>query len=156
MSDPYPIFGSQNLHDDDGAVIDSFFVAVDNPPDLRLGEQPITVPEVVEPVEPTRLITGYRLMTAGDRPLMVLPADARRVGLNLRAISTFATPTYNDSVFVADDQSKLGYIAGDASQARPLINTHSLDLDNHTGAVFATPGPNVQGPILLMWTATTK
>lgn len=156
MSDPYPIFGSQDLHDDDGAVIDSFFVEVDNPPDLRMMEEPISIPTEVEPVEPTRLITGYQVFAAAGLPIMVLPADARRVGLNLRCVSQFATPNFNDCVFIADDQGKLSYVAGPSAQAVPLVNNHATDMDKHTGAVFAVAGPNIQGPVMLMWTATTK
>lgn len=156
MSDPYPIFGSQDLHDDDGTVIDSLFIEVDNAPKLDMAVEPIAVPAEVEPVEPTRLITGYHVFAATDPAVLILPPDAHRVGLEVRCVSQFATPTFADCVFIADDQSKLSYLGGISTQARPVLNTHGLEIDNHTGGLYAKGGPNIQGPIMLMWTATTK
>src|SRR4051812_47902597 len=45
MSHPTEPFETQDKHDDDGAVIDSFFIEVDNAPDLKAAEEPIPVPE---------------------------------------------------------------------------------------------------------------
>src|SRR5687768_5417486 len=93
MSQPYEVFGSQNLNDDDGEVIDSFFKEVDAPPNPADAPQPITVVHLPEPVKPGRLLTGNQsFTTAFISPVLVLPADAKRKSITLSVFSTATEP----------------------------------------------------------------
>jgi hypothetical protein len=156
MSSPVEIFGTQNLHDDDGAVIDSMFVETSNPPDIRAAEEPLNLPAEVEPTKYTRMIDGFIVFTStSNQPIQALPADKNRKNLTIRVYSQFATPNFNDCVFVADDLGKMSYLSGTSTNASPMMHGHFITIDDHTGPLFFAPGPNIQGPIMAMWTAVT-
>lgn len=156
MSHPTEIFGTQNTHDDDGQVIDSFLVEVDNPPDLRNAIEPIQVPAKVEPEPVTRLIGGYfTFPSSGGLPTLLIQPDRNRKSLHLRVQSAAATPTFADAVFIADELSKIQYVGGGATSATPIPSGVSLSLDYHTGALWAAPGSTLAGTISIMWTAVT-
>ena len=86
---------------------------------------------------------------------MILPADKNRKSLHLRVSSAAATPALVDSVFIADELSKLAYLTGSSSGAVPIVHAAAPSLDDHTGAVWAVPGPNITAAITLMWIAVT-
>lgn len=156
MSQPLDFFSTANLEDDDGQVIDSLLVEVDNPPDLREAVEPITIPETVVPTPVTRLIGGYiQFPQTTGAPTMLLQADKNRKSLHLRCLSSSATPSVADSVFISDELSKIQYVSGPGTSATPIYNGVSVSLDEHTGALWAAPAPTLSGSITLTWVAVT-
>ena len=160
MSDPYPVFGSQNLKDDDGAVIDSFFTETDTPPDIRAAIDPTPTPSLPELPKITRLLTGHEILfQAGVRtsPYMLLPADKNRVQLTLDLRSYAATPTVEDFVFFADEVSKMNIGTGTSGTAARLYPSDTPNnLDHHTGAIWILPSPTITGNILITYWSTTS
>lgn len=134
MSSPFPPFGSQDLHDDDGQVIDSFFVETDTPPDLKEAAQPVDAPAVQVPKRTTRIFPRDFLLdpanTATTTPVMLFPADASRKNLGIRVTSPTAVAT--DGIRVASD---LGEVYGGARifHGQDIANGA---LTSHTGAVY--------------------
>lgn len=156
MSHPVEIFGTQDLHDDDGKIIDDFFKETDSPPDLRMAVEPLAIPARVEPTPTTRLLTGYMTFPAtGGVPFQALPADKNRKSLHLRTTSLAAVPALTDMVFVADELSKLSYLTGITTNAGPLMNGVTLSLDEHTGPLWIAPGPALTGQFTIVWLAVT-
>ena len=98
MSNPYPPFGSQNVRDDDGQVIDSFLIETDSPPNIleALKELMTPIREALKTPTPTgRLLTGTMTLAPGanyfNAPTMILPADANRTSLSLSVSSNAST-----------------------------------------------------------------
>ncbi len=88
MSQPMLPFESQNLHDDDGPVLDSLFIETDSPPDLKMAVQPVPANPDENPKAPGRLLTGnLSLTTAFTAPTLILPADPNRKSVVLTATS---------------------------------------------------------------------
>jgi hypothetical protein len=154
MSSPVPIFGSQNLRDDDGAVIDSFLIETDSPPNLKDMEQPIVVPPPIEIPRPTRIIAGTEIFTAStDQPRCVLVADSNRLQLTFMAYSQVATPTVTDYGIIADELAKTANIM--ATGTRRAYHLQVVDFSLHTGPVWIAPGP-ITGVLHVTWSAVTK
>jgi hypothetical protein len=136
MSYPYPIFGSQDLHDDDGAVIDSFLIETDAPPDLKQATQPIDPPAVKAPARITRIMTrDMTLDPSWTTPTMLFPADGKRKGLGLRV---------NSPTAVATDGVRIGSDLGEMNTAGRIFHGQTLTdiLSTHTGAVWLLPCGN--------------
>src|ERR1700754_52282 len=97
MSEPFPIFGTQNLKDDDGSVIDSFLIETDAPPDLKLAQEPI--PVIAAPSPPkyrTSVRAGFQILTASmTDPFMLYSADLNRLEAKIYVTSLNATPDLN-------------------------------------------------------------
>jgi hypothetical protein len=155
MSYPGPIipevFGTQDKHDDDAQVIDSFFIETDVPPDLKPAAQTIDAPDV-EVIKPcTRFLTGELNVDPTWGPTMVLPADAKRKGMEIKVFSPNATLT--DGVRVASEIGGLG-MAGKVFHGQSMSNA----LDNHTGAVwiqgFGASGSNAFVVTVEYWSVT--
>jgi hypothetical protein len=127
MSQPYEVFGSQNVRDDDGAVIDSFFIETDAPPDLKDAIEPIAIPEVKAPAPTTRLITGELNIDPAWGQGLLVPADANRKGLNIRVYSATAVAT--DGVRLSDDP-------GSVRNAGKVLHSGAVTFDNHTGPIY--------------------
>lgn len=153
MSSPVPIFGTQNLHDDDGPVIDSLLIETDNPPDIKEATEPIEKSPDKNPPRPDRLLTGTFNVSQGGfiSPVMVLPADANRKSIILSVYSTAATPTATDFVLVASEN---GLASG--NNAFNIHHGKDYTLYDYTGAVWAIPGPAITATIELTWVAVTR
>lgn len=94
MSHPHEIFGTQNLEDDDGPVIDSLVKEVNAPPDLREAIAELTSglrEALIKPQITGRLLSGNMVFGTGANrftaPTLILPADPRRKSLTLSASS---------------------------------------------------------------------
>jgi hypothetical protein len=151
MSQPYEVFGSQDLKDDDGAVIDSLLIETNAPPTPV--PEPITVVHLPEPPKPGRLLTGYQSFTAPfATPMQVLPADAKRKSITLSVFSEAASPAAAvEFLSVADESGKVG-----TSGAWKL--RHGKDpvtLDGYTGAVWANASPTITAALELTWVSVT-
>lgn len=161
MSNPYPsadaTFGPLhvgNTQDDDPQVIDSFLVEVDAPPDPKDLIGPINPLPLVQPEPTTRLITNTYIMDSSWVPFRLLTADAGRVQLRLRVMSTAATPSVtNDFLIVGYDPSFI--VPGSGFR---MWNGVAADLDEHTGDLWIGPNPNLTASSSLIVTmlAVTK
>jgi hypothetical protein len=154
MSQPYEVFGSQDLKDDDGAVIDSFFIETDAPPNPADAPEPITVVSLPEPPKPSRLLSGNQAFTtAFTSPVQVLPADAKRKSITLSVLSSAASPAaLVEYLSVADESGKCGTSAG-------WNLRHGKDpvtLTAYTGAIWAYAPASLTAAIELTWVAVTE
>lgn len=157
MSNPVPMFGTQNLSDDDGPVIDSFFVETDAPPDLKDAQEPIVIPARPEVAVPTRLMAGADVLTQTTSAYQLLPADTNRVKLHIDIYSYATTPGQKDFVYVADENGKISSMVNGASSGGFKARFgKGVDLDDHTGAVWIAPGPIVADNIEVSWRAVTR
>ena len=155
MSSPFEPFGSQDLHDDDGPVIDSFLIETDAPPNPADAPEPITVVSLPAPPKPGRLLTGsYPFTTATTSPVQILPADAKRRSLILRAFSSAASPSAEvEKLFMADENGKC------ASSSGSFVLRHNavpMVLTDYTGAVWVLPGSGLTAAMELTWVAVTE
>lgn len=155
MSQPTHMFETQNVHDDDGQIIDSFFIETDAPPVLKDATQPITPTPTENPKKIRRLLTGSVLMSSGvfGSPHQVLPADPNRKSVTLAVLSTAAAPNaYNEYVIVSDENGKVS--AGSGFNLRGPDNP--LIIPDYTGAIWAIPASSITASIELTWLAVTE
>jgi hypothetical protein len=154
MSYPYEIFGSQDTKDDDGQVIDNFFIETDAPPKLDLAVEPIPASPKENPVKMGRLLTGSVSMTLAvfTSPTQILPADPNRKSLVVSAFSSAASPNaYVECVEISDENGKVSGTAG--FNLRPIQG--AVVINDYTGAIWAMPGYGITAPIELTWIAVT-
>lgn len=130
MSQPAEIFSTQNMHDDDGQVIDALFIETDAPPNLKDATQPIVIPVLAEPKKTTRFLTGDITIPATWTPVLLLPADANRQGVNIKVYSPTSVAT--DGVRFSDEPGNI-YSAG------KILHGGSTTFDNHTGPIYYVP-----------------
>jgi hypothetical protein len=152
MSQPEP-FETQNKSDDDGQVIDSFFIETDSPPDLKQLQDPILVKQLVDPKPFTRIISGERTIdpTAGWAPQVLLNSDINRQYLFIRVESLSAVAT--DGMRVGDDPGMI-------SSAGIVAHGKTIQMDPHTGPLYATPAALTasgvaSGKVSISWWAVT-
>lgn len=152
MSHPYEVFGSQDVKDDDGQVIDSFFVETDSPPDVKGAIEPISIPALPEPKKTTRLLTGDITVSEAWTAVQLLPADANRKGINIKVYSPTSVAT--DGVRFSDEP-------GNILQAGKILHGGSTTFDYHTGPLYyITCGGGANGrasaPVSLEYWSVTE
>jgi len=133
MSDLTAPFETQNVHDDDGQVIDSLFVETDAPPDLKPAADVVPSPAVDQPKKTTRLLTSSLLLQPSWGPQQILPADANRKAL---AVNVWSPTT------VATDGVRVHSDLGDLNTGGIVLHNQtptSAMLDAHTGPLYVTP-----------------
>lgn len=154
MSQPLP-FETQNTHDDDGQVIDSFFIETDAPANLPDAQEPILVKFLPEPKPTTRIISGSFSFNQTDAnagnyaPMQILVPDANRQDLTIKVYSSATTVT--DFVFIAGENGLLN----SQSAGKLRAGSADFDLSGHTGSVYALPGNALTAAIEISWWATT-
>ena len=155
MSQPFEIFESQNLDDDDGPVIDSLLIETDSPPPIKDAIEPITVVVLEKPKKTTRLITGDMTIQPDWPPVSLLTADANRLGVNVKVYSTVTpTPTATDGVRFSDER-------GNVLTSGKILHGGSTTFDNHTGPIWviacgnATDG-KASAPVSLEYWSVTE
>lgn len=152
MSNPYPIFGSQDFKDDDGQVIDSLLIETDAPPDKREAIEPVQLPVLPEPKKTTRLLTSDTTLDPTWDPYMILPADPKRQSITVRVYSPTAVAT--DGVRFASEKSEV------LTAGKILHGSDTSVFSNHTGALWVIScggGANgrASAPVSLeMWSVT--
>lgn len=128
MSDLAPIFSTQNVHDDDGPVIDSYLIETDSPPDLNLAQEPIEIPALPPMPLVTRLISREIIVDpTWPTPTLILPADANRKSVYLRVYSPTSVAT--DGIRIASNN-------GEASFGAKVLSGNDWQLNAHTGAIW--------------------
>jgi hypothetical protein len=148
-------FESQNKTDDDGPVIDSYFIETDAPPNLRDALEPIPANPTANPIPTGRLLTGSISMDAArfTMPTMVLPADAKRKSITITTFSTAASPTAQvEYVLMSDENGSFGF----SSRFTLRHGKDPLVLDGYTGAVWVMPATTVTAAIEVSWVAVTS
>jgi hypothetical protein len=153
VSNPYPIFGSQDLKDDDGQVIDSFLIETDAPPDLKDAIEPVSQPTLPTPKKSTRLITSDTTIDPTWDGYQALPADPNRQSITIRVYSPTAVAT--DGVRIASEKSEL------LTAGKILHGQDTSVFANHTGAIWIiTCGGGTNGrasaPVSLQTWAVTE
>lgn len=160
MSSPVEMFGTQDLKDDDGPVIDSFFKETDAPPDVTKAIEPIPVLQApAKPEYPTRLKAGFMILTASQSPMQLVPPDPYRLFLTIRVTSLNATPDLLQYVLVGDSSTSITLPdpAARSALAYKARNGHSLSLDAHTGAIWVATNAGIQTEgIEISWISTSE
>lgn len=140
VSSPFPsenpTFGPLHVGDvtdDDGKVIDNFFIEVNDSPAPADLIGPIDPAPLLIPRPATRLITGNMNLDTNWQPVQILPADPNRLQLRIRGMSLATTPGLNDYVLLGYDR---GMVATPSGAAFKLRSGVGLDLDEHTGEVW--------------------
>lgn len=153
MSEPTyaPRLNTGDPNDDDGQVIDSLLVEVDNPPEPLPNVAVDPQRSEVRPRKTGRLLSVTHTLLPGWDPVQVGWADPDRKTFRIQLVGTTAT----DFIRFADDASKL---ASDSSCARlyATANGTRIDLDNHTGPLYVKPDANnnAAGVIFSSWSVT--
>jgi hypothetical protein len=159
VSQPYEIFGSQDLNDDDGQVIDSFFIETDSPPNIlnALKELTTAVREGLKtPIVTGRLLTGNMTLVTGvnyfNSPTQILPADPNRTSLSL-SVSSTAQTTGKLTQLLSTGTAYTG-----PTTLRSVIGTSSDGATSGIGKVEVRDSINGTGPVLLTlaWSAGTS
>ncbi len=164
MSSPFPsesaTFG--NLHvgdvqDDDGPVIDSFLVEVDEAPTgpelISAGVLSDERGPLTKPKRTTRIITGTAIMDASWQPNKILVADPNRQQLLIRANATQLTVTPATTL---SDYAVLAFEPAFVTATNGFrFRSTGINLDDHTGDVWVAVPPGVSAPIEITWLAVT-
>lgn len=151
VSQPMEPFESQNVNDDDGQVIDSFFIATDAPPKMEDATQPIVVSGLREPDPITRLFSGDMVLAADWEPVLLLPADKNRKSLNVYVYSPSSVAT--DGMRFSDDK-------GNIRTSGKILHNGTVDLGAHTGPVYVLPtgagaGGSASAPVSIQYWSVT-
>lgn len=130
MSSPTVPFETQNVHDDDGQVLDSFLIETNAPPVLKDAVEPIVVKGVrdVDPI--TRLFSIEQVIPIDWDVYQILPADANRKNLTIFVYSPTAVAT--DGVRFADERAL-------TRNGAKVLHGNTIDLSGHTGPLYAFP-----------------
>lgn len=148
MSEPtFDALHTGNNEDDDGAVIDSFFIEVDNAPGLVPQDLVKVAKEVWPKIE--RLNTATFSIAPTWAPVLAMPKDPNRMHLTIRVTGFTGT----DELWFADDGGKIGIV----STAFKLTGAQpSLTIDDFTGPLFIAPNPANGATITVSIMAVTK
>lgn len=151
MSHPVEIFGTQDLKDDDAAVIDSYFIETDAPPDMTPARQPIdNTPNKTPIAITTRLLSREQTLQPGFDPVLLFPADNNRKHMYIRVYSPTAQ---------AGDAIRFGGTAQEARNGARILQGDAPTIDNHTGPIYAfaeaiTGVPNSAAVNVEYWAVT--
>lgn len=152
MSEPtFVPLNTGDLNDDDGQVIDSLLVEVDNPPPMLPDASVDPERDKNRPRKTGRLLAVTHTLLPGWDPVQVAWADPDRETFRIQVVGSTAT----DFVRFADDPSKL---SSDATCARlyATANGTRIDLDSLTGPLWVKPDAsnNVAGVVFSAWGVT--
>jgi hypothetical protein len=128
-----PVFGTENLKDDDGQIIDEFFIETDTPPPLKDATEPIDKTAAIDIPRITRIITKTQLVDpTWSTPIQLLPSDSKRHGVGIRVWSPG---------LVATDGIRLSSDLGEVYSAGVILHGQVPPgdaLSEHTGPLYAT------------------
>lgn len=163
MSSPVPIFGTQNVNDDDGPVIDSFLIETDAPPKPIL--EPIPVPPEITHTRETRLISGTVTLSVTSNSQLLLNGDKNRIAFRIYPYWTAAgtpAPTITDYINLGDDLGAVSNAAINGStqgvvRLRPIatVGASPYEFNGHTGPIYISPAITLAQPIEVSWIAIT-
>jgi hypothetical protein len=146
-----PRLNTGDPNDDDGPVIDSLLIEVDNPPEPLPDASVDPQRSEVRPRKTGRLLTLTHTLLPGWDPVQVGWADPDRKTFRIQVVGTTTT----DFVRFADDASKL---SSDTTCARVYASAAGtrIDLDNHTGPIWVKPDADndAAGVVFSVWNVT--
>jgi hypothetical protein len=129
-----------NTHDDDGAVIDSFFVETDTAA-LPVTER-IAPAKLIKPKAATRLVAQTLTMYIDSDVQRIMSEDLSRSTCRIKVYSLNDTPasiTRQDYVIINDERGK---VSNGTSGINVVIHhNQSADFDGHTGALYVKTSP---------------
>lgn len=129
MSNPVPMFGTQNLKDDDAQVIDDYLIETDSPPDMKAAEQPIPPTPDTGMTRLTKILTTELVWRTGwSEPQLLLASDENRLQFHMRVISPSSSTTDGIRWASKKDEARTG--------GRLLAGQTSGAVDSHTGAIW--------------------
>ena len=105
-AEDFPEYGAPKLagdsHDDDGQVIDSFFIETDQPPTIPAETPAVT--HMKPPRRTNRLVSGFQVIDLNtlNTSMQILAADIDRVSVTVKVNGVGAT----DSIRIADGATK--------------------------------------------------
>lgn len=141
-------------NDDDGAVIDSFFIETDNPPEIPV--QKMVESKVEAPLPTSRFLAGSQTFSTSNTltPLQIAGYDPDRVSIRIRCYSA----TAGNHVRVAEERERLGI--GLTTPASGLFSRcysgQILELAGHTGPVFIHAPEVSTTELIVSWEIITK
>jgi hypothetical protein len=152
VSAPFEPFGSQDKNDDDAAVIDSFFIETDAPPDIKQAMEYEPQEALKPPPVITRLLTGDITVSPDWTATLLLPSDAKRKSITIRIYSPTAIAT--DGVRFSDERGNI------LTSGKLLHNSDSV-FTNHTGALWyiacgAAADGKASAPVSLEYWSVTE
>ena len=158
MSSPVPIFGTQDLKDDDGPVIDTLFLETDAPPPIEEAMEPIRIPAPIELPRPTRLFTGTETLNTDSQPIQLVVADADRREFEIVVSTPAGAATAADYLNVA---SELGPVTNaqqtgsgmGVARIRPGV---PWDFDAHTGPIYISRSTALSQQLEVSWRAVSS
>jgi hypothetical protein len=161
VSNPMMPFESANKTDDDGQVIDSFFIETDTPPNIlnALKELNSGLREALKaPRITSRMLAGNMSFGIGlnyfAAPTMILPSDANRTSITLSVFSNAGTPgALVEYLSLADDGGKC--LTSAAMNLRHGRND-PVSLSGYTGPIFVQLSPAATAAMEITWLAVTS
>ena len=150
MSHPYPLFGSQDLHDDDGPVLDSLVPDSHEPADIKGAVAPIERQGPINLPKASRIYSATQIFSITSNTTdirQILAEDKNRKTCRIRC---FYMTNIGLSLLVADERTKLANLnnwasVADIGSSGQIITAPALAssaaptdivLDGHTGAVW--------------------
>jgi hypothetical protein len=140
--------------DDDGTVIDALVQEVDAPA-TPVTEDISSQTPLETPVKYTRLMSGTLIITSADylTPTLIVPADAHRKMIWINGFSLAVAPAAKDYVILSDENGK---VTPPGTIAMRIRHLQGFSLVEHTGAIWAMPGPITTDNFELTWAAVTS
>jgi len=131
MSNPVPIFGTQDLHDDDAKVIDDYLIETDAPPNMDAAKQPIEQ-DIHTPIAVTSRLEpcGELVLTPTMDPVQIFWPDKNRKHCYIRVYS----PTT-----VATDGIRFGENRPKSMTGARLLHSNAPTIDDYTGSMWVYP-----------------
>jgi len=128
-----------DFKDDDGKVIDSFFIETDAPAEPQI--EAIKQRPLAASIKPTRLLNDTVTLKVGDAPVMLLPADANRKSLTMLMTTPTGSATATDYVNIADNVGNVSLaqqsgVSSGVTRMRAWATDHTLV--GHTGPVWVS------------------
>jgi len=149
VSAPMEPFESQNVHDDDGQVLDSLFLETDAPPPLADAQEPIVVKAVIDAPPITRMFSIEQVIPVDWDVYQILPSDVKRKNLTIFVYSPTSVAT--DGIRFADERAL-------ARNGGKVLHNGTIDLSGHTGPLYILPtGPAgvASAPVAIqVWSVT--
>lgn len=149
MSEPtFVPLNTGDIKDDDGAVLDSFLIEVDNAP-VPPASDPTFRP-TTEPKPPNHLRTGYTLFVPTWDAVRILPPDPYRESYTIVVSGADGTSV----LLVADESSTVGGNVSQCARLVPLVGGNTYVFPGHTGAVWVKASGLIN--LDVTWWAVTK
>jgi hypothetical protein len=140
VSYPGPItpkpFETEDLKGNDNAIIESYDIEIDAPPNLKDATQPIPSTKVAQPVKYTRILTRSITIQPTWTPLPLFPSDPNRKNMTIRVASLGSDGTGNTPI--ATDGIRLTSDVGEITTAGIIVHGQTITdcFGDHNGPLY--------------------